>query len=147
MGEIDKYLPFKAPDFHLVVDSVAEGWDSVGVEWHVEVNRKPFPLGRGLTQARICPRSGKICRVVDIAEAPWRVIGLITAPLVQFLFRPYIMALGSTKNNNEIVQQSQQVRNPSVVPALPVTNTRGRDSSPPLAAGSSRKQSSSSSSS
>eukprot|EP00466_Bigelowiella_natans_P005916 jgi/Bigna1/140840/aug1.58_g15548 len=68
MGEIDKYLPFKAPDFHLVVDSVAEGWDSVGVEWHVEVNRKPFPLGRGLTQARICPRSGKICRVVDIAE-------------------------------------------------------------------------------
>mmetsp|Transcript_29314 Transcript_29314/g.40864 ORF Transcript_29314/g.40864 Transcript_29314/m.40864 type:complete len:148 (+) Transcript_29314:120-563(+) len=147
MGEIDKFLPFKAPDFHLVVDSVAEGWDSVGVEWHVEVNRKPFPLGRGLTQARMCPRSGKICRVVDIAEAPWRVIGLITAPLVQFLFRPYIATLGSTKAGYKIVRQQQGQVSPSVVPVLPITNTGGRESPPPLARSSRRPSSSSSSSS
>ena len=35
------------------MDSVAEGKDTVGVEWHVEVGDSKFPLGRGLTQAKI----------------------------------------------------------------------------------------------
>jgi len=123
MGELDKYLPFKAPDFHLVVDSVAEGEDSVGVEWHVEVNRKPFPMGRGLTQARICPRTGKICRVVDIAEAPWRVIGLFTAPLVQFLFRPYVnFKVPWLKHNHQPRPQPK----PVVVPVNPRLPKRHR---------------------
>jgi len=91
MDYMGKNMPFlDLPDLQLVVDSVAEGDLAVGVEWHVEVNRKPFPLGRGLSQARICSKTGKIKRVVDIAEAPWRVIGLITAPLLNFLFRPYV---------------------------------------------------------
>eukprot|EP00466_Bigelowiella_natans_P001595 jgi/Bigna1/78287/fgenesh1_pg.53_\ len=155
MGELDKYLPFKAPDFHLVVDSVAEGEDSgrvehmnnahiqhqlcvfvfltVGVEWHVEVNRKPFPMGRGLTQARICSRTGKICRVVDIAEvqqlieekrrAPWRVIGLFTAPLVQFLFRPYVnFKVPWLKHNHQPRPQPK----PVVVPVNPRLPKRHR---------------------
>ena len=32
------------------------------------------PLGASPVQARVDTQSGKICRVVDIAEAPWRVI-------------------------------------------------------------------------
>ena len=102
-------LPFTnlLPPLTLEIDSVAEGADTVGVEWHVQVgsnafplgpvrdrlvfgldaNPDPnpcpepnylqvgsnaFPLGRGLSQAKMCAETGKIERVVDIAEAPWR---------------------------------------------------------------------------
>ena len=101
-------LPFTnlLPPLTLEIDSVAEGADTVGVEWHVQVvsnafplglvrvrlvfgldanpNPNPgpepnlqvgsnaFPLGRGLSQAKMCTQTGKIERVVDIAEAPWR---------------------------------------------------------------------------
>ena len=78
-------LPIALPALRLVVDSVAEGTDCVGVEWHVEVGTAPFPLGRGLSQAKVEPTTGKILRVVDIAEAPWRVIGLLLAPLASAL--------------------------------------------------------------
>jgi hypothetical protein len=76
-------FPFakQLPALRLCVDSVAEDIETVGVEWHVEVGSSPFPLGRGLSQAKINPDTGKILRVVDIAEAPWRVIGIIFAPL------------------------------------------------------------------
>ena len=33
-------------------------------------------------QAAVCTETGKIKRVVDIAEAPWRVIGLIALPFI-----------------------------------------------------------------
>ena len=95
------------PELTLEIDSIAEGENTVGVEWHVQFageegfrkaessllvqlkrdqfrtsysgryGESAFPLGRGLSQARVCTRSGKIERVVDIAEAPWRVIGLV----------------------------------------------------------------------
>ncbi len=67
------------------MDSIAEGERTVGVEWHVEIGSTPFPLGRGLSQATIDPSTGKITRVVDIAEAPWRVIGLLLTPLLSVL--------------------------------------------------------------
>mmetsp|Transcript_28329 Transcript_28329/g.83190 ORF Transcript_28329/g.83190 Transcript_28329/m.83190 type:complete len:285 (-) Transcript_28329:268-1122(-) len=70
----------RVPSLELVVDSVADGTGSVGVEWHVELGGWAIPLGRGLSHAIICPRTGKISRVVDIAEAPWRMIGLAVAP-------------------------------------------------------------------
>ena len=77
-------LPFAEyfPDLTLEVDSIAEGVDTVGVEWHVQCGDAAFPLGRGLSQARVCKRTGKIERVVDIAEAPWRVIGLVALPFI-----------------------------------------------------------------
>ena len=43
------------------------------------------PLSRGLSHANVDTASGKITRVVDIAEAPWRVVGLLLAPLVAAL--------------------------------------------------------------
>lgn len=79
LGQIPLFA--NLPALTLVVDSVAEGVDTVGVEWHVEVGTSPFPLGRGLSQATVNPQTGKILRVVDIAEAPWRVIGLLLAPV------------------------------------------------------------------
>jgi len=78
-------LPFAKellPALTLEVDSIAEGVDTVGVEWHVQCGETAFPLGRGLSQARVCLQTGKIERVVDIAEAPWRVIGLLVLPFI-----------------------------------------------------------------
>jgi len=77
-------LPFASllPDLTLEVDSIAEGYDTVGVEWHVQCGDSAFPLGRGLSQASVCKKTGKIMRVVDIAEAPWRVIGLLVIPFI-----------------------------------------------------------------
>jgi len=83
-------LPFgsQLPDVVIEVDSIAEGVDTVGVEWHVQIKGDdgsdfPFPLGRGLSQAKVCVETGKIERVVDIAEAPWRIIGVALLPFIQ----------------------------------------------------------------
>ncbi|KAJ1457827.1 hypothetical protein M885DRAFT_114771 [Pelagophyceae sp. CCMP2097] len=67
----------------LIVDEVAcNGASSVGVEWHVEYsNGQPFPLGRGLSMATL-DSEGKLLRVVDICEAPWRVVGLVVRPFL-----------------------------------------------------------------
>ena len=80
-------LPFTnlLPPLTLEIDSVAEGADTVGVEWHVQVGNNAFPLGRGLSQAKLCSETGKIERVVDIAEAP---IVLLALPLIQLF--PYM---------------------------------------------------------
>ena len=82
-------FPFELPKLMLVVDSVAEGASTVGVEWHVEVGGAPFPLGRALTQAEVDTATGQIVRVVDIAEAPWRIVGILLLPFISvasFLF-------------------------------------------------------------
>ena len=66
----------------LVVDDVAcDSERSVGVEWHVEIDSKPFPLSRGLSLATLND-AGELQRVVDIAEAPWRVVGLAVRPFL-----------------------------------------------------------------
>mmetsp|Transcript_44678 Transcript_44678/g.83804 ORF Transcript_44678/g.83804 Transcript_44678/m.83804 type:complete len:542 (-) Transcript_44678:228-1853(-) len=85
-SNIFSQLPFAEvlPSLTLEVDSIAEGADSVGVEWHVQCGPFAFPLGRGLSHAQFCPRTGKIKRVVDIAEAPWRVVGLLSLPFINF---------------------------------------------------------------
>lgn len=67
----------------VVVDEVAcDGSRSVGVEWHVEWNKRPVPLGRGLSLATL-DDDGKLDRVVDICEAPWRVVGLVVRPGIE----------------------------------------------------------------
>lgn len=82
-----KSLNLPPPDLKVKVDSIAEDAvrNTVGVEWHVEVNGEPLLLGRGLSFMRICPRTGLIQRAVDIAEAPWRAIGLLLAPFARGL--------------------------------------------------------------
>jgi len=69
----------------LVVDAVAcDGAQSVGVEWHVELDGRAFPLSRGLSLATL-NGAGELARVVDIAEAPWRVVGLVVRPFLSLL--------------------------------------------------------------
>jgi len=96
-------------DVAVRVDGLSEdlGRHSVGVEWHVEVGGRPLALGRGLSYMRICPRTGLIQRAVDIAEAPWRAVGLFIAPfargirglsrvLTQLLLPPVLISGSST---------------------------------------------------
>lgn len=72
-------------DIAVRVDGISEDSraKSVGVEWHVEFGGEKLPLGRGLSFMRVCPRTGLICRAVDIAEAPWRVVGILLAPVAR----------------------------------------------------------------
>jgi len=96
-------LPFAdlLPELTLEVDSIAEGTDTVGVEWHVMCGSSDFPLGRGLSQARVCTTTGKIVRVVDIAEAPWRVIGLFALPFIGFVQKVQAMLVQSAAAEQE----------------------------------------------
>jgi len=55
----------------------------IGVEWHMEISGEPIALSRRLSFMIICPRTGLIRRAVDIAEAPWRAIGLFMAPFAR----------------------------------------------------------------
>mmetsp|Transcript_101823 Transcript_101823/g.287232 ORF Transcript_101823/g.287232 Transcript_101823/m.287232 type:complete len:408 (+) Transcript_101823:41-1264(+) len=74
-------------DIAVRVDSIAEdaARGTVGVEWHVEVDGRPLAMGRGLSFMRICSRTGLIEHAVDIAEAPWRAVGLVVAPFARGL--------------------------------------------------------------
>jgi len=78
-------LRLPAPDCAIRVDNISEDPDksTVGVSWHVEVQGKPIAMGRGLSFMRICPETGLIERAVDIAEAPWRVVGFILSPFAR----------------------------------------------------------------
>lgn len=100
-------LPFAdlLPPLTLEVDSIAEGADTVGVEWHVQVGESAFPLGRGLSQARVCTATGKIERVVDIAEAPWRVIGLFATPVI-FAVQQVVGALSQARDASGAAEAS-----------------------------------------
>lgn len=80
-------LSISGPHFAICIDGISEDLlqHTVGVEWHVEVDGEPLSLGRGLSFMRICPRTGLVKRAVDIAEAPWRVVGLLIAPFARGL--------------------------------------------------------------
>lgn len=85
-----------APELAVKVDSISEDLirGTIGVEWHVEVGGQPLTLGRGLSFMRVCPHTGLIQRAVDIAEAPWRVVGLLLAPFARG-FRDFTRGLNS----------------------------------------------------
>jgi len=78
-------LGLQAPEVAVKVDGISEDVArmAIGVEWHVEFGGEPIALGRGLSFMRICPRTGLIRRAVDIAEAPWRAVGLVFAPFAR----------------------------------------------------------------
>lgn len=78
-------LGWEPLDLAVRVDSLSEDMQrgTVGVEWHVEIRGDAIALGRGLSFMRICPRTGLIARAVDIAEAPWRTIGLLLTPFAR----------------------------------------------------------------
>lgn len=74
-------------DVKVKVDNISEDMvrHTCGVSWHVEFAGEPLFLGRGLSFMEICPKTGLIQKAVDIAEAPWRAIGLFFAPLARGL--------------------------------------------------------------
>ncbi|CAK9067733.1 unnamed protein product [Durusdinium trenchii] len=72
-------------DIKVEVDNISEDTlrSTVGVEWHVEVSGQPLVLGRGLSFMKICRKTGLIAKATDIAEAPWRAIGLVLSPFAR----------------------------------------------------------------
>ena len=68
-------------------------------------------------QAAVCTETGKIKRVVDIAEAPWRVIGLIALPFIT----AFTNLQQAMKQQQEAHQLSEKGRPPSLraAPHLP----------------------------
>lgn len=86
-AEACKTFGFSKPDLRVTVDMISEDLvrHTVGVEWHVEVNGEPLALGRGLSFMKVCPQTGLIQRATDIAEAPWRAVGLLLAPFARML--------------------------------------------------------------
>lgn len=72
-------------DIKVEVDNISEDIkrSTVGVEWHVEVGGQPLVLGRGLSFMKIDPETGLIAKATDIAEAPWRAIGLVLSPFAR----------------------------------------------------------------
>jgi len=90
-------LDMPAPDLQVKVDTISEDLvrSTVGVEWHVEVNGEPLVLGRGLSFMTICPKTGLISKATDIAEAPWRAIGIFFAPFARGL-RGFARVLGES---------------------------------------------------
>lgn len=72
-------------DIKVEVDNISEDMKrcTVGVEWHVEVGGQPLVLGRGLSFMKIDPKTGLIAKATDIAEAPWRAIGVILSPFAR----------------------------------------------------------------
>jgi len=72
----------RIPPITLQVAQMVEGGDNIiGIEWQAMIGDKELPLGRGLSQVRICPHTGKIERVTDMSEAAWRMLGMLVKPL------------------------------------------------------------------
>lgn len=104
-------LRLDPPEFAIVVDNISEDLarGNLGVEWHVELNGEPLILGRGLSFFRVCSKTGKIRNAVDIAEAPWRAIGLVFAPFLRgfraAFFPRRALALGAKPVRVEQIQR------------------------------------------
>jgi len=84
---ICEQLHINPMNLEVKVDNISEDVvrNTVGVEWHVEIDGEPLGLGRGLSFMHICPRTGLIRHAVDIAEAPWRAVGLLFSPFARSL--------------------------------------------------------------
>ena len=77
--------PSEGPDFNREGSAVSrEGFDGIHIPAHGTTSHSNASA-TGSPQAKIDVATGKITRVVDIAEAPWRVIGLLLTPVVSVL--------------------------------------------------------------
>ncbi|EOD31906.1 hypothetical protein EMIHUDRAFT_442036, partial [Emiliania huxleyi CCMP1516] len=70
-----KLLGAELPRLRLSVESTATVDGEAVIEWQAELGGVPLALGRGITKMQLCNETGKVCRVVDVSEAPWRAAG------------------------------------------------------------------------
>lgn len=69
---LDKVADALPSSFSFCIDNVADGGDSVGIQWHVENNGAPLPFTRGCSMYTI-DGSGKIISGFDVPEpAPFK---------------------------------------------------------------------------
>ena len=61
------------PTFQFCIDDIADGGDTVGVQWHVENDGKPLPFTRGCSMYRADPSTGLLVSGFDVPEpAPFK---------------------------------------------------------------------------
>jgi hypothetical protein len=61
------------PSFAFCIDEIADGGDTVGVQWHVENDGQPLPFTRGCSMYRADPSSGLLVSGFDVPEpAPFK---------------------------------------------------------------------------
>ena len=61
------------PSFRFVIDEVADGGSTVGVQWHVENNGQPLPFTRGCSIYKADPETGLLVSGFDVPEpAPFK---------------------------------------------------------------------------
>eukprot|EP00747_Dinoflagellata_sp_TGD_P067513 gnl/TRDRNA2_/TRDRNA2_155307_c0_seq2.p1 gnl/TRDRNA2_/TRDRNA2_155307_c0~~gnl/TRDRNA2_/TRDRNA2_155307_c0_seq2.p1 ORF type:complete len:441 (+),score=60.51 gnl/TRDRNA2_/TRDRNA2_155307_c0_seq2:185-1507(+) len=61
------------PTFAFVIDEIADGGETVGVQWHVENDGQPLPFTRGCSMYRADPSTGLIVAGFDVPEpAPFK---------------------------------------------------------------------------
>jgi hypothetical protein len=90
---------------------MVEGGDNIiGIEWQAMIGDKELPLGRGLSQVRICPHTGKIERVTDMSEAAWRMLGMLVKPLTPI----FEFAEKHTPNILDSLREKENVLVPAV---------------------------------
>lgn len=97
-----------ARDVLFEVDNIVAGQDQVGVEWHV---RNPdgdnMWGGHGLSYIHIDPDSGKIKRVIDVSEAPWRLVSFPLAVVSNAFIGPereYQLKLRAALADGQVTQ-------------------------------------------
>ena len=61
------------PSFRFCIDEVADGGDTVGVQWHVENNGEALPFTRGCSLYKVDPQTGLLISGFDVPEpAPFK---------------------------------------------------------------------------
>jgi len=72
-AHLNKVADALPSSFQFCIDEVADGGESVGIQWHVENDGTPLPFTRGCSMYKVDPESGKIISGFDVPEpAPFK---------------------------------------------------------------------------
>ena len=79
-------LPESWPKLRLIPVSSARGkfGRRLTIEWQAYLGDMEIPLGRGMSMLQVDPSSGKVERMTEIAELPWRAIGQAARTIARF---------------------------------------------------------------
>lgn len=68
VAHLNKCADALPPSFQFCIDEVADGGDTVGIQWHVESNGNALPFTRGCSLYKADPKTGKLLSGFDVPE-------------------------------------------------------------------------------